>query len=326
MLKGLNRNKREALTLIAVFIVVLIGSALVTYLITSRTHEPAAPAVGQSRDQAATPESTARPPVAESREAEKPAAESPVISSPRSEDPLFDSLFGSPQTRAPIAGDTWTEVAARITLRLVFAALLGAVLAFRPRRRLQLMKPNPYVAQSQILLAVVAAALMIVVGDNVARAFGIFAAVSLVRFRTNIRDPKEITVLLISLAVGLGAGVGRWDLALVLAVFSLIVLYILEYKEPEQVFRSMELKVATRNVAATQGALRQVLKKHHFDSELRTLNRENGDDHMGSLVYSVDVSPVTSTDELSEEIMALDGRNVDAIEWTQKKSFSYVYQ
>ncbi|MGH9971697.1 MAG: hypothetical protein ACREBG_28420 [Pyrinomonadaceae bacterium] len=39
------------------------------------------------------------------------------------------------------------------------------------------------------------------------RAFGIFAAVSLVRFRTNIRDPKEITVLLISLAIGLGTGV-----------------------------------------------------------------------------------------------------------------------
>ena len=95
---------------------------------------------------------------------------------------------------------------------LLLAALLGAALAFRPRRRLRALKRNPYVGQTQILLAVVAAALMIIVGDNAARAFGIFAAVSVVRFRTNIRDPKEITVLLISLAVGLGAGVGRWEL------------------------------------------------------------------------------------------------------------------
>jgi hypothetical protein len=58
---------------------------------------------------------------------------------------------------------------------------------------------NPFVAQTQILMAVVAGAMMMVVGDSAARAFGIFAAASLVRFRTNIRDPKEITVLLICL-------------------------------------------------------------------------------------------------------------------------------
>ena len=58
-------------------------------------------------------------------------------------------------------------------------------------------------------MAVVAGAMMMVVGDSAARAFGIFAAASLVRFRTNIRDPKEITVLLICLGVGLAAGVGR---------------------------------------------------------------------------------------------------------------------
>ena len=80
---------------------------------------------------------------------------------------------------------------AKIALRLLLAALLGTALAFRPRKRNLVLKPNPYVSQTQILLAIVAAALMIIVGDNAARAFGIFAAVSVVRFRTNIRDPKR---------------------------------------------------------------------------------------------------------------------------------------
>ena len=122
-------------------------------------------------------------------------------------------------------GDTLApDNGTNLTLRFLLAALLGAALAFRPRKRILALKRNPYVSQTQILLAIVAAALMIIVGDNAARAFGIFAAVSLVRFRTNIRDPKEITVLLISLALGLASGFGRWDLALVLALFSLIVL------------------------------------------------------------------------------------------------------
>jgi uncharacterized membrane protein YhiD involved in acid resistance len=204
--------------------------------------------------------------------------------------------------------------------------LLGGALAFRPRKRLLILKRNPYVAQTQILLAIVAAALMIIVGNNAARAFGIFAAVSVVRFRTNIRDPKEITVLLISLAVGLASGVGRWDLALILTIFALLVLWILEYREATQVTRTMDLKIATRDVAATQAVLREILRQRGFDSELRGIERENSDEPVGSLVYSVDVSPVVTTDELSEEIFARDSANVSSIEWEQKKSFSYIYQ
>jgi uncharacterized membrane protein YhiD involved in acid resistance len=227
-----------------------------------------------------------------------------------------------------VTGGSWAVVLAKITLRLLLAALLGAALAFRPRRQILAIKRNPYVLQTQILLAVAASALMIVVGDNAARAFGIFAAVSLVRFRTNIRDPKEITVLLISLAIGLGTGVGRYDLALVLAIFSLLLLWVLEYREPEQVFRSMELRIGTRDVARTHEVLREVFQSHGFSSELRTVSRETEPNAPGTIVYAVDISPNMSTDDLSAEILSKgEGEGpVDSIEWDPKKSFSYLYQ
>jgi hypothetical protein len=56
------------------------------------------------------------------------------------------------------------------------------------------------------------------------------------------------------------------------------------------------------------------------------MERENGDGSMGSLVYSIDVSPVVTTDKLSEEILAGDSANVSSIEWEQKKNSSYMYQ
>jgi uncharacterized membrane protein YhiD involved in acid resistance len=234
--------------------------------------------------------------------------------------------MGTHDGQVYVRGESWAQSFGRISLRLLLSALLGAALAYRPRRKILSLKQNPYVSQTQILLAIVAAALMIIVGDNAARAFGIFAAVSLVRFRTNIRDPKEVTVLLICMALGLAAGVGRWDLGLALALFSLVVLWILEWREPEQVFRSMELKVTTKNVVSTQRALRDILRKHGFDKELRAVDREVSDESPGSIMYSVDVSPTVSTDELSADILALDGQNVEGIEWNQKKSYSYLYQ
>ena len=299
-----------------VFAGVLVLSALVVYFLTGgrrTTPERTTPEVAR---QTPTPGAVIGLP-------QQSATPEPQIGTG---DGFIDGMFGSQHAAAYVTGDSWIETMGRISARFVLAALLGAALAFRPRKRILAIKRNPYVAQTQILLAIVAAALMIVVGDNAARAFGIFAAVSLVRFRTNIRDPKEITVLLISLALGLASGVGRWDLAVVLALFSLIVLWLLEWREPGLVFRSMELKVLTKNVVSTQKALREVLKTHGFDKELRSVDREATEESPGSIMYSVDVSPTVSTDEISADILAIDGHNVTGIEWDQKKSYSYLYQ
>ncbi len=165
-----------------------------------------------------------------------------------------------------------------------------------------------------------------VVGDSAARAFGIFAAASLVRFRTNIRDPKEITVLLVCLGLGLAAGVGRWDMAIILTLFVLIVLSVLEYYEQSQVFRSMELSVETRNVEKTNEVPKQLFARHSFDSELRELNRPDEDEPMGKIVYLVNLDAVTSTNKLSEEILSADPENVDSVEWDQKESKTYIYR
>ena len=307
-----NQRRKEVFTLVIVFAGVVLLSALIVYF------------VGGGRR--ATPETVRQGPPPNAVLGQPDARPSPTPAQIDSGETFIDRLFGTQHSEPYAGGATWLETMGHLTLRLMLAALLGAALAFRPRKRILALKRNPYVSQTQILLAVVAAALMIIVGDNAARAFGIFAAVSLVRFRTNIRDPKEITVLLISLALGLASGFGRWDLALVLAIFSLIVLYVLEWREPEQVFRSMELKVTTTNVVSTQKALRDVFKTHGFDKELRAVDREATEESPGSIVYSVDVSPTVSTDEISADILAIDGQNVQGIEWDQKKSYSYLYQ
>jgi len=304
-----NQRRKEIVTLVAVFIGVLAISALAVYFVGNQ--QTAAP----TQSPTATVNDTSR----QTMERSQPTA------SPRT-GTFFDRIFGTQNNETFLASERWVDNIGRLFLRLLLAALLGAALAYRPRKHIVALKRNPYVAQTQILLAIVAAALMIIVGDNAARAFGIFAAVSLVRFRTNIRDPKEITVLLISLALGLAAGVGRWDLAFVLTGFSVLVLWLLELREPTQVFRSMEVKVATRNVVATQQTLRSIFKKHEFDAELRTLDRDVTEESPGSLVFAVDISPTVSTDELSEDILRLDGRNVEGIEWNQKKSNPYMYQ
>jgi uncharacterized membrane protein YhiD involved in acid resistance len=244
------------------------------------------------------------------------------------ESPLAKVLGDNRTPPQPQQGEPkdWLMTFATVTVRLSLAALLSAMLAFRPRRLSHAVKRNPFVAQTQILMAVVASALMMVVGDSAARAFGIFAAASLVRFRTNIKDPKEITVLLVSLAIGLATGVGRWELAIIMAFFVLVLLWGLEYRERDLITRAMELTVKTRNIGTTQDALLQLFRKYDFAAEMRTIDRPDGEGEAGCIIYYVDVGQQASTDRLSEELLASDPRNIDSVEWDQQKNTSYIYQ
>lgn len=235
---------------------------------------------------------------------------------------VFSQMFESQSDGAQTPH--WVKLVTTMAFRLALAALLAAFLAFRPRRALPIHNRNPYVTQTHILLAVVATALMMIVADNAVRAFGIFAAASLVRFRTNIRDPKEITVLLVNLGIGLAAGVGRWELAVVLSLFVFLLLQLMEHFESGHMLRAMELRVKTHDVDATDQVLRTMFERNHLRIEVRTINMEDGTHPLGKIVYRMDVSPAFSTDQWAEEILSSDPANIDSIEWHQKKASSYL--
>src|SRR3954447_5689558 len=235
---------------------------------------------------------------------------------PKSDNPLVNAANNSNDASSAASGSTtWAYDALSIFGRLLLAVGLSSILAFRSRQNVPLFKRSLFVSQTQILLAVVAAALMMIVGDNTARAFALFAAVSLVRFRTNIRDPKEITVLLISLALGLAAGVGRWELGVALCLFSLALLWLLEFNEQEQVFRSMELTVRTRNPDKTQVILKKLFSKYNLEAEVRESEPPDEKKQIGAIVYYLTLPLSLSTDYVSDRISRLDPKNVEGIQW-----------
>ena len=73
---------------------------------------------------------------------------------------------------------------------------------------------------------------MIVVGTSLARAFGVVGAAGLVRYRAKVDDPKDAGVMLTTLAVGLGCGIGVYGLAVFATVFLMGVLWVIESFEP----------------------------------------------------------------------------------------------
>jgi uncharacterized membrane protein YhiD involved in acid resistance len=196
-------------------------------------------------------------------------------------------------------------------LRLPLAAALGAMLAFRPRRR---GTPPRQVAviQTQIILAVMAAVVMLVVGSNLARAFGVVGAAGLVRYRAKIEDPKDAGVMLSTLAVGLASGVGQYVIASFSAVFILLVLWVIESFEPEGK-KLYELKIKMGD--DTDGRRKEfdaALSKYHVEFALLSSSDEE-------VCYEVHVPLELNRDRLTNSLLKLDPDGHASVEWTEKK-------
>jgi hypothetical protein len=196
-------------------------------------------------------------------------------------------------------------------LSLPLAAALGAVLAFRPRRRGTPERSAP-VIQTQIILAIVGAAVMLIVGASLARAFGIVGAASLIRYRAKIDDPKDAVVMLTALTVGLAAGVGLYGLAIFGTLFVLGVLWVVESLEPERL-KVFMLSVSTKDPATFKPQLEQLLRRHRLGIELRSSSTEE-------ISYEVSLPLHKQTDRISNEILALDDSGETTVQWEEKKS------
>lgn len=195
-------------------------------------------------------------------------------------------------------------------VRLPMAAALAAVLALRPKRR-STPQRSPAVVQTQIILAVIGALVMLVVGASLARAFGIVGAAGLVRYRAKVDDPKDAGVMLSTLGVGLAAGVGMWMLAIFGTVFILILLGIVESFEPVAL-RRLTIRIKSKDPASFKPKVEQFLHRQRADFEIRQMTPEE-------LHYEVSWPVVKTTDQLSERIMAMESSPDTEVEIAELK-------
>jgi uncharacterized membrane protein YhiD involved in acid resistance len=195
-------------------------------------------------------------------------------------------------------------------VRLPLAAVLGTALALRPRRRSQGAR-KVVVIQTQIMLAVVGSVIMLVVGNSLSRAFGIVGAAGLIRYRSNIADPKDAVVMLSSLAAGLAAGVGLYRFAVGATVFMMILLWLVEFFEPPA-RKHFEIKISTGDVADFRPKAEDVLKALGIEFELLL-------EDVDEIRYSVSAPVDVRTRDVSDTLRLVGGTSDVIIKWEQKK-------
>lgn len=113
-------------------------------------------------------------------------------------------------------------------VRLVMSGFLSTVAAglyaFIQKKERITVNNLPY---TMILFSVMACGMMMVVGDSVAKAFGLVGALSVLRFRLNIKNPTDMAAILFTLVIGITCGINLPSIAMMFTVFVLAIFLVI---------------------------------------------------------------------------------------------------
>lgn len=101
-----------------------------------------------------------------------------------------------------------------ILITALFAFFLSSLIAITYEYTTQSIYKRAHFLQAITMIGIVAATVMQAIGDSVAIGLGMLGALSIIRFRTLLNDPRNITFMFASLAVGIACGVLGYAIAL----------------------------------------------------------------------------------------------------------------
>ncbi|SMC70014.1 DUF4956 domain-containing protein [Papillibacter cinnamivorans] len=160
---------------------------------------------------------------------------------------------------------------------------------------------------TMIMLPAVISVIIMLIGNNVARAFSLAGAFSLIRFRSAPGDPKDIAYIFFTLAVGLGCGMGYLAYAFVFTLVLTLVMILLSrtgFAVPKST--SMQLKVTVPEDLNFQGLFDDVLDEYASAWSLRRIKTSE----FGTLfevAYQLDLKPNADQKAMIDKLRCRNG-------------------
>jgi len=190
---------------------------------------------------------------------------------------------------------------------LLLSTVLGFAVSYVYQKTFRGTSYSASFVSSLILLNVITSVVMLVIGSNLARAFGLVGALSVIRFRTAIKDPRDISFIFLSLILGLATGTQNYHIAITATLFVLFLIYALDYISygayaSSKYFLTLDIDKKEFNESDLQAVLDKATKEHSLNS----LNNVYDDDSRLKIVYKVFLVKNDGRD-LLEELKGLSG-------------------
>ena len=161
---------------------------------------------------------------------------------------------------------------------------------------------------TNVFVSVIVCMVIMIIGNNLARAFALVGALSIIRFRTVVKDTKDTAYIFWSLASGMATGTGSYFLAVAGNVILSLIAFILYKTNYGSIVKSefiLQFRIKSGDKKISED-YNKVLSKYTKSQIL--LSSESSDDKK-SIKVSLDIIMKDDLDQntLTEEISSING-------------------
>ena len=209
---------------------------------------------------------------------------------------------------------------ADILMNMALAFAVGLMVSFTYKMTHKGLSYSQTFMLTLVLMTPIVAMVMMVIGNSLARAFALVGALSIIRFRTVVKDTKDTTFVFLSLAVGMAAGTSSYFLAISGAIFISAVAFILHSANYGSFYKSefiLRFRAENEDGEPTYSA---VINEHAKSSNILHIE-PSGDGKTTMLTLDIvlkkDVEPsafssaVSAVDSVSEVMLVASKHDAD---------------
>lgn len=204
------------------------------------------------------------------------------------------------------------DVTLWLTLSFILTSLIG----------LLYMKTHKWTSYTQsyvhtlVLMWMIITIIMLIVGSNIARAFSLVWALSIIRFRNAVKETRDVWFIFFAMAIGMAMWTKFYLLWIIAtAVISLAILIMYKFNRYAKPVTSQVLKIQIDNAKDFEHLFDDIFVKYTISSELISIDTVRGW-LLTELVYTINVNPNINKQKLISDIKSLnENQKVSLITW-----------
>jgi len=204
--------------------------------------------------------------------------------------------------------DVFSPTFVEIFLNLMTSLICSLVVTFIYKYTYQGVGYSRSFVNSFIFLSMITALVIMSIGNSLARAFGLVGALSIIRFRTAIKDTSDLVYIFLALAIGMSSGVGYYNLAITGTIIISLILVIVSKTERGFLTSSRYLLQFRITGSAGQGSDTYLKAMDSYCSHFEIMNIRTDDANDAKIYsYSISLKRLQNADAFINELRTVPG-------------------
>jgi hypothetical protein len=192
-----------------------------------------------------------------------------------------------------------------ILLNMVFAFVLGMIISTIYKKTHRGLSYSQSFMLTLVFVTIIVSIVMMIIGNNLARAFALVGALSIIRFRTVVKDTKDTAYVFLALAAGMASGTSSYFLACVGVGFTGLVAIALHISNYGSLYKS-EFILRLRTPTSNTPEYSTIIDKFTTTSNLLHVE-PSGDGQSSRLTFDIVMRKDADPTEFSAEVAGIEG-------------------